>query len=357
MLTAALLVAAGIYNDAAAPPAPVTYSARTSTLAGGPAAAPGPELPLDGGQVAVGSRLLLDGQAARFVPLSGAASFAANSSAVESPVASGEVFGWTEPGAQTVVHVRDWGAGTAVAVPVPSGLDPLPGTLRVGDRLAVWSYDAGDGLVRPAAFDRHDLAVSRLVVPLVGNLTVLATAADVVFIGGPGQDLLLWAFNRTSGSLEAIAQGEGLSDLSVGRSFVTWVNRSSQQAEYFDVATARVDTFPLQNAVRPVWVRAAGDQVMVGGQAPGLIGEVLRVWYYDFSTGVADAYSDLGVPFEQATSFDLADHMFVAVLSKEGSREQAPYTVALLGAAVLGMLATAYLGLQEALQGQDEDEA
>lgn len=355
-VTAVILIAAGVYNDAEAPPAPTTFVAQAAALDGGPSATLENPIPLGGGSVAVGAHHVLDAASARFLPTDGGASFAANTTAVTDPAASGDVYGWIEPEDPPVVHVRDLARGTAETVQVPAGLEPLPGTLRVGDRLVAWSYRADDGARRPAGFARSDMSAGPFTVALEGNLTVLATASDLLFLGGPENELALWACNATTGAAATIARGEGVLSLAAGRSFVAWINESAPRTEYFDVVSAGVQTLPGQNGVRPVWVRAAGDQVLVGGMEGGLFGESLRAWHYDFATGDAQGYSDLALPLGDTLSFSLSDHRLVGVFAKEGDREQAPYTVAFLGAGVVALLATSFLGLRDAFQGADEDE-
>jgi len=350
--TVAMLLAAGVYNDAAAPPSPTAYEARMATLDGGPDGAGGPQVALAGPRVAIGSHHVLDEAAARFHPVDGGASFSANASGMRDATATGDVFAWVEGGGPPSVHIRDFARGTSTSVAVPEGLEPVAGHLIVSDSLAVWPIPSND-VWRVAGFVRADLAPREFDIPLPGNLTPLAAVGWDLFLAQPAEDDRLWLYNASTQLLRQVAEGDGVQEVSAGGFFAAWVNRSVPQAEYLDLASGRVESIPGPAGVRAQWVRASPTAVLVGGLRGGLFGDSPSAWHYDFPTGDAQVYSDLGVELDGAVVFGLADRTVVAVSSRPLPREAAPLTPHLLAAGLGGMLVTVYLGTRDALQGQD----
>lgn len=350
--TVAVVLAAGLYNNAAAPPASTAYAATLSALDGGPDATERPQIALEGPEVAIGSHHLLDTTAKRFLPLSGGASFAANATGIRSATANGDAFAWIEPGPTTTIHVRDFGLATSSSVEVPSALEPGPGPLVVSRQLVAWGF-LSNGEWRVAGFLRSTGAPAVMVLPLAGNLTPLAAAGSYLVLAQEVEARPLWAFDHTTSQLRQLAAGDGIADVAAGEQFVAWVNRSVPQAEYFDTYSGAIDTIPLPEGVRAQWLRASPTAVLIGGVRGGLFGDTPRSSHYDFPTGNVNIYSNLGTDVTTALSFGLAGDTLVAVTGEQLPRESAPFTPHLLAVALGGMLVTVYLGTRDAFQGQE----
>ncbi len=342
-----------MYNDAAAPPAPTSYTAQVTPLPGGSQGPPESSIALAGSHVAVGSTLLLDAASARFYPLDGRASFAANTSKIRDAGANGDVFTWLEPGEPPSVHVRDFTEATSARATVPAGMEPTRGSLVVSSLLVAWSYTDGSGRSAVAGFLRADLSPRVFDVDLPGNITARAAVGTDLFIGQADATQRLWVYNVATHRLDLVAKGEGVLDVHAGQAFAAWVNRSVPQTEYFDINARQVETLPGPLGHRPVWVRTSPNAVLTGGFEAGLFGESASAWRYDFATGDGQAISGLHTEEGSTLDFAMAHDAFVVVTSTPLPREPAPYTAHLLGLALVAMIVTVYFGTRDAFQGQD----
>ena len=333
-----LIIAAGAYNAAQAPAGAHSYQAQVSALSGGPQVR---EVPLAGPTAAVGTHHIFDAAAGRFFPLDGSAAFSASTEGAVDPVAHGDAYAWFD--AQGHLRIRDMFLGTDVDKPVAPAASPLPGTLALSARWAAWNHIKDDLSVGIYGFDRNSATFRSISPPVAGNVSLLAVSGSDFYLTGANADDPLWVFNASTSGLFDVGNSSNLTRPQGGAFFAAWVNLSVPQVEYYDAPNRAVRILTAPEGVLPSWVRVDNYRVLFGGLKPGFIFASNQVELYDFATGNAQRYDNLGVDLENHSRLSLGGNYLVALNEVIGPRPPAPLTPVLLGAAVVALVVAALL--------------
>lgn len=200
VVTIALLIATGLYNNAAAPqPAPKTY-AEVIPLGDGSSASAALRIEIQSERPVVGSHFLFDPNAGLIYPLGGGAPtrpFPREPGTFEG-VADGDNFAWVRRDLNaTTVTYFDQGLGTQRSLEVPEANAPLPGSLCAGGGNVAWSYLRPDGRLAMAVFNSTNQTL-RLYPGAAGeNRTSAAVLGPDLFFSKTGDRSDLWLFNIT----------------------------------------------------------------------------------------------------------------------------------------------------------------
>ena len=357
LVTVALLIATGLYNNAAAPqPARQTF-AEVIPLGAGDSASSALRIEIQSPRPVVGSHYVLDPDAGLLHPIGGGAPtrpFPREPGTLEA-VADRDNFAWVwrNEGTTSVTYF-DQGLGTQRRLEIPEANVPLPGSLVAGGGNVAWTYARSDGRLALALFNATDLTLRLFPGGPGENRTAAAVLGPDLFFTKASDRSDLWLLNTTREREEMLAQGPGVGTAAAGLFFVAWINSSAIRGEYFDVYNRVVAPIPPPAEVTPKWVLADDLTVLMGGTKPGFFSASPRVLLYDFGTANSHIYESIGVDFDTSEFFAYGDLTVVSLVHETPKRPAAPYTLPLLAATLAATAVTVLVAAKDIFrEGED----
>jgi hypothetical protein len=346
----ALLVVAGIYNNAAAPAPEMKHFAEVVPLGEGTSASSTARVELSTTRAVVTSNFVLDPEARQLYPIAGGPAVPFVGVDIGEAVADGDDIVWVSHQGGPAVNIYDHSRGTIRTVAVPPAFLPVNGTLKAGLGSVGWSYVRADGRLAVAFLAAGNSTLRTYPSGVAENRTLSAVLGPDIFYTKSNASGDLWIYNQTRSREELLAAAPGVANTATGVFFVAWVNGTSGRVEYFDAIVRSVLTVAPPAQVTLTWVMADGLTVLMGGTKPGFFSSSPRVEFYDFGLGVAHIYDSIGVDFDAHPRFAYADRTVVSLVDERQSRPIAALTAPLLLGAVVMLAAGGLLGLRDSMR-------
>jgi hypothetical protein len=346
----ALLVVAGIYNNAAAPAPELKHFAEVVPLREGTSASLTSRVEIATGRAVVTSHFILDPQARQMYPIAGGAAAPFVGVDIGEAVADGDDVVWVSHEGGPAVNIYDHSRGTVRTVALPQALLPVNGTLKAGLGAVGWSYARADGTLAVAYLPGGNATIRTYGSAVAENRTLKAILGPDIFYTKSKESADLWIYNQTRSREELLAAAPGVGNTATGVFFVAWVNGTSGRVEYFDAIVRSVLSIAPPSEVTLTWVMANDLTILMGGTRPGFFSLSPRVEFYDFGLGVAHIYDSIGVDFDANPRYAYADRTVVSLVDERQPRPFAPLTAPLLLGAVAMLAAGGLLGLRDSLR-------